>query len=105
MTVGRVQLVILVILVALAAAAPASAQVPPDPVIAEGVTIAGVAVGGMTRAEATDAVRAFFQRPVRMALGGQRLSARPYWLGARASIGAPCVPRSRRPLTVRCRCA
>jgi lipoprotein-anchoring transpeptidase ErfK/SrfK len=86
-TVGRLRLVTLVILAALVAAPPASAQDPPDPVIADGVTIAGVAVGGMTRAEASEAVGAFFRRPVRMALGGQRLSARPYWLGARARIG------------------
>jgi lipoprotein-anchoring transpeptidase ErfK/SrfK len=86
-TVGRIQLVIVVLLVALVAAAPASAQDPPDPVIADGVTVAGVDVGGMTRAEATEAVRAFFKRPVSVALGGQRLSVRPYWLGAGARIG------------------
>ncbi len=54
--------------------------------IADGVTVAGVDVGGMTRAQAKAAVRASFRRPVRVALGGQRLSARPYWLGARARI-------------------
>ena len=86
MTVGRLQLVIVVLLVALVAAAPAGAQDPPEPVIADGVTVAGVAVGGMTAAEATEAVRASFTRPVRMTFVGKRLSARPYWLGARARI-------------------
>jgi lipoprotein-anchoring transpeptidase ErfK/SrfK len=85
-TVGRLQLVIIVLLVALVAAAPAGAQDPPAPVIADGVTVARVAVAGMTAAEATEAVRASFTRPVRMSFVGKRLSARPYWLGARARV-------------------
>ena len=66
--------------------APATAQDPP-PVIAEGVTIAGVAVGGLTAAEATEEVRAFFTQRLELALGSQALSVRPYRLGARAGVG------------------
>jgi lipoprotein-anchoring transpeptidase ErfK/SrfK len=72
---------------ALVAAAPAGAQEPPEPVIADGVTIAGVAVGGLTAAEATDAVRAFFLRPVRVVLRGQTVAVRPSRLGAGARVG------------------
>jgi lipoprotein-anchoring transpeptidase ErfK/SrfK len=86
-TVGRLQLAIVAVLAALVVAAPASAQDPPsDPVIADGVTLAGVDVGGLTAAEAREAVRAFFARPVRMTFAGKRMSARPYWLGARARV-------------------
>jgi lipoprotein-anchoring transpeptidase ErfK/SrfK len=86
-TVGRLPLAIAAALAALVAAAPAGAQDPPsDPVIADGVTVAGLDVGGLTGAEAREAVRAFFARPVRMTFAGKRLSARPYWLGARARV-------------------
>ena len=37
---------------------------PPPPVIPDGVTIAGVSVGGLTADEARVAVRAFFAQPV-----------------------------------------
>ncbi|MGH3040860.1 MAG: L,D-transpeptidase family protein, partial [Gaiellaceae bacterium] len=47
---------------------------------------AGVAVGGLTAAEATEEVRAFFTQPLELALGAQTLSVRPYFLGARARI-------------------
>jgi lipoprotein-anchoring transpeptidase ErfK/SrfK len=79
----RLRLGVVAFAVALVAAAPASAQ---EPVIADGVTVAGVAVGGMTAGEATAAVQAFFGQPVVVTLGGQPLSARPYWLGARARV-------------------
>jgi hypothetical protein len=86
-SVGRLPLAIAAALAALVAAAPAGAQDPPsDPVIADGVTVAGLDVGGLTGAEAREAVRAFFARPVRMTFAGKRLSARPYWLGARARV-------------------
>jgi lipoprotein-anchoring transpeptidase ErfK/SrfK len=83
--VGRWRVLVLSALCALIWAAPATAQDPP-PVIADGVTIAGVAVGGLTEAEATEEVSAFFRQPLRLALGSQALSVRPYRLGARAGI-------------------
>jgi lipoprotein-anchoring transpeptidase ErfK/SrfK len=84
--VGRGRVLAFVLFCALTAAAPANAQVPP-PVIADGVTVSGVDVAGLTQAEATAAVRAFFARPVTLALGRVRLSVRPYRVGADARIG------------------
>ena len=72
MTVGRLRILVVALVVALVAAAPAGAQVP-EPVIADGVTVAGVDVGGMTAAEATAAVQAFFAQPV--ARGARRAAA------------------------------
>lgn len=65
---------------ALAAAAPAHAQDPPE--IAEGVTIAGVAVGGKTAQEAIVAVRSSFDRRLVYRLRGASFSASPRALGA-----------------------
>jgi lipoprotein-anchoring transpeptidase ErfK/SrfK len=80
---------LIVFALALVAAAPATAQVPPaEPVIAAGVTIGGVPVGGLTAAEAVDAVRASFLRPMRVVLRGTALEARPSRLGASARVGA-----------------
>jgi lipoprotein-anchoring transpeptidase ErfK/SrfK len=83
--VGRWRVLVLSVVCALVWVAPATAQDPP-PVIADGVTIAGVAVGGLTEAEATEKVSAFFRQPLRLALGSQALSVRPYRLGARAGL-------------------
>ena len=76
------------VLFALLASAPANAQVPPDPdpVIAANVTVAGVDVGGLTAAEATAAVQAFFARPLNLRLGTERTSVRPPRFGAQARI-------------------
>jgi lipoprotein-anchoring transpeptidase ErfK/SrfK len=88
MTVGRGRVFTLVVFCALLASAPANAQVPPDPepVIAAGVTVAGVDVGGLTAAEARAAVQAFFARPLNLRLGTERTSVRPTRFGARARI-------------------
>jgi L,D-transpeptidase catalytic domain len=77
---------VLAFLASLVGAAPALAQVPPEPVVADGVTIAGVEVGGLTGDEATAAVHAFFAQPVSMALGPQTLSVQPSRLGGRAHV-------------------
>ncbi len=71
---------------ALVAAAPAAAQVPPEPVIADGVTVSGVAVGGMTGAEAATALQAFFDQPLTLALGDATLTIPPDRFGARARV-------------------
>jgi lipoprotein-anchoring transpeptidase ErfK/SrfK len=82
---SRLRVVLVALAVALAAASPASAQ-EPEPVIADGVTVAGVDVGGMTAAEATAAVRAFYVQPLSVGLGGETLSVAPYRLGGRARV-------------------
>src|SRR5918995_4977589 len=49
---------------------PAPPPPPPDPPkIADGVTVAGVAVGGMTAEEAAAALTAFWRRPFTLTLG------------------------------------
>lgn len=80
------RLVLAASLVALVAAPPATAQVPPEPVVADGVTVAGVEVGGLTAAEATAAVQAFFSQPLGVVLGPETLSVAPSRLGGRAGI-------------------
>jgi lipoprotein-anchoring transpeptidase ErfK/SrfK len=84
--VGRLRFVLVACVVALVAAAPGHAQVPPGPVIADGVTIAGVDVGGLAAAEAREAVRASFNQLMKVSLGSGQVSVGPYWLGARAKI-------------------
>jgi hypothetical protein len=78
-------LVFLIAGLAFAAAAPASAQ---EPVIADDVTVAGVAVGGMTEEEATAAVQASFDRLLLVRLRRRELSVTPKTLGARARVYA-----------------
>ncbi len=55
--------------------------------IAGGVTIAGVEVGGLTAAEATAEVQAAFNEPVKVALGTGTLSVVPGKLGGHPRIG------------------
>jgi lipoprotein-anchoring transpeptidase ErfK/SrfK len=66
--------------------------------IAAGVTVGGVAVGGMTPADAYTAVRNVFERPLVLLVGKRRFEAAPESLGAvayalkainRASTAAP----------------
>jgi lipoprotein-anchoring transpeptidase ErfK/SrfK len=84
---GSLRTLVLAALAALVAAASAHAQVPPaDPIVAGGVTIAGVDVGGMTGDEATAAVQAFFAQPISVSLGPQTLSLQPSRLGGRAHV-------------------
>jgi lipoprotein-anchoring transpeptidase ErfK/SrfK len=61
---------------------------PPPPVVAEGVTVAGVAVGGLTAAEAKAAVRAVFARPVQLKLRGRAWATRPGRMGASVDVAA-----------------
>jgi lipoprotein-anchoring transpeptidase ErfK/SrfK len=62
--------------------------VPRPTTIAAGVTIAGdVFVGGMSPAQATEAVRAFFARPVLLRLGRTTFAVTPKQLGAAAYVG------------------
>jgi lipoprotein-anchoring transpeptidase ErfK/SrfK len=83
-------LVLLLAGLALAAAAPASAQ---EPVIPNGVTIAGVAVGGLAEEQATAAVLTFFNRSLQLRLRRRSISVKPTALGARARV-IPAVERA-----------
>src|SRR5919108_1980826 len=61
---------------------------PPPPVlIADGVTIAGIPVGGMTADKAKTIMRAFFSRPLTFTFHGRTRNVTPYWVGASAQIG------------------
>src|SRR5918992_4423750 len=79
------------ILAALVLAAPSWAQEPPPPapaapVVPEGVTIAGVAVGGMASEQATLTVQAFFNRHFLLTFRSRSWDVRPARLGARADV-------------------
>jgi lipoprotein-anchoring transpeptidase ErfK/SrfK len=79
-------------LLALLGTTPAHAQTttdPPPSVIADGVTVAGVAVGGLTADEATAALRAFFVRPFTFTFHGHTWTSGPARVGA--SVDYPTV--------------
>lgn len=91
-------------------AAPAWGQEPPPalaaPVVPEGITIAGVTVGGMTSEQATLTVQAFFNRHFILTFRARTWDVRPVRLGAKADV-APVVtqafasaPYTALPLTV-----
>ena len=62
--------------------------VPRPTTIAAGVTVGGeVLVGGLSPADATTAVKAFFARPLTLKLGKITLRATPSQLGASAYVG------------------
>jgi len=62
--------------------------VPRPTTIAAGVTVGGeVLVGGLSPAEATAEVKAFFARPLTLKLGKVRVRATPKQLGAAAFVG------------------
>src|SRR5436309_1655521 len=80
------------VLFVLLGSAPAYGQTttdPPPPVIADGVTVAGVAVGGLTADEATTAVRTFFARPFTFTFHGHTWTSGPARVGA--SVDYPAV--------------
>jgi hypothetical protein len=60
----------------------------PPPLVPDGVTIAGVAVGGVTTAEATAAVQGFFSRPFTFTFRGRRRTASPARVGGSAAVSA-----------------
>ena len=72
------------LLVTLGVAAPDAARKPV--VIAPGVTIAGVRVGGLTSEPARTRVERAFGRPLRLRYGRKRWRISPRYLGASASI-------------------
>ena len=87
MTAPRVLLVLLVpVLVALGLGVTAPAAGPSTVVIAEGVHVAGVDVGGMTSEPARERLRAQFEQPVWFAYGKRRWGIQPWKLGAGAAV-------------------
>jgi len=59
----------------------------PEPVIAAGVSIGGAPVGGLTSADAYDAVNQSFSQPLAIVVRSHRLAPQPAQLGAVARIG------------------
>ena len=111
----------LVVVLALGCAAGTGALADPGPpvdttattttsvapaVLADGVSIAGVDVGGLAPADALDAVRAAFAAPLTVVVAGHRTSATPEELGAvgyaRRAVAAAAAapPRGTIPLQV-----
>lgn len=86
---------ILLATLAVVVAAPARAADPrhADPVIAARVNVAGLPVGGKTRAEALAAVREWFARPVRFRFHGRRWAVYPNQLRA-YGLAAAAVDRA-----------
>ena len=80
----RVGIVVLFTAIAAFAAAPA-AERPAVP-IPRGVTVDGIAVGGLTSEPARMKLRLAFDRPLRFVLAGKRWSERPSRFGATAAI-------------------
>ncbi|HXV32999.1 MAG TPA: L,D-transpeptidase [Gaiellaceae bacterium] len=80
---GRAAGILGALVVMLVAAPSAWAQ---EPTVPFGVTVAGVDVGAMTEAQATEALRAFFAQPLRLAFGASTLAVPRDRLGARARI-------------------
>ena len=90
---------------ALVAAAPAFAQTPPA-TIADGVTIHTVDVGGMTAAEAKEAVHAFSSTPFTLTFRARTLQPAPWSLGVKSKVdlavsaALAAAPDTNIPLTV-----
>jgi hypothetical protein len=86
--VARRLLLPLAALAALVVAAPAGAQ---DPVVAGGVTVAGVDLSGMTSAQATAALQAFAAEPLTLKLKAQTLAVPASTLGGKARVARAVI--------------
>jgi lipoprotein-anchoring transpeptidase ErfK/SrfK len=80
----RIGTILVFVVIAAFAAAPAAEQ--PAVPIPQGVTIDGVAVGGLTAEPARTRLRNAFERPLRFAFRGERWTASPSRFGASAAI-------------------
>ena len=80
----RLLAAIFLLLVSLGVAAPDAARKPV--VIAPGVTVAGVKVGGLTSEPARARVERAFGRPLRLSFGKKRWRISPRYLGANAAV-------------------
>jgi lipoprotein-anchoring transpeptidase ErfK/SrfK len=81
------------LLVTMGVAAPDAARKPI--VIAPGVTVAGVKIGGLTSEPARTRIEKAFGRPLKLAFGQKRWRISPRYLGANAAVDA-AVARSLR---------
>ncbi|MGZ4124770.1 MAG: hypothetical protein ACXVQU_04355, partial [Actinomycetota bacterium] len=70
-------------LLAIGATAPSAAR---SPMVAPGVTVNGVRVGGLGSESARTAVQRTFDRPLRILYGSESWTVRPEGLGVRASV-------------------
>jgi len=71
----------------IAALAPVlSGDAAPPSLIARGVTVAGIPVGGMSNEQAQVALRPAFKRPVRLVYGDRRWRLRPARFGAKVTV-------------------
>jgi hypothetical protein len=86
--VARRLLLPLAALAALVVAPPAGAQ---DPVVAAGVTVAGVDLSGMTSAQATAALQAFAAEPLTLKLKAQTLAVPASTLGGKARVARAVI--------------
>lgn len=102
---------LLVVLLVLLAAQPAAAEdpapPPAEPLIAAGVTVAGLAVGGLTADAATSVLTTAFEAPLPLRIGQRVVKPKPATLGATAYIDSAvekalaAPPDTALPLTVR----
>ena len=82
----------------LAALAPVlSGDAAPPALIARGVTLAGVPVGGMSNEQAQAALRPAFAKPVRLVYGDRRWRLLPARFGARVTIAGGVANALRAP--------
>jgi hypothetical protein len=84
--VKRLLAAIFLLAVSLGVAAPDAARKPV--VIAPGVTVAGVKVGGLTSEPARTRIEKAFGRPLRLVSGSKRWRISPRYLGANAAVDA-----------------
>jgi lipoprotein-anchoring transpeptidase ErfK/SrfK len=96
-----------IVLVQPAAATRAADPPPPPLVVPEGVTVAGVVVGGLTAEAAASVIHTAFEAPLTITAGGTVLKPNPVDLGATAYIppavakALVALPNTDVPLTVR----
>jgi lipoprotein-anchoring transpeptidase ErfK/SrfK len=102
--VKRLLAAVFLLAVTLGVAAPDAARKPV--VIAPGVTVAGVKIGGLTSEPARMRIRKAFGRPLRLEFGDKRWRISPRYLGANAAVDDAVAqalrsrPRARVPLHV-----
>src|SRR5262249_34134588 len=80
------RLLLMIVVVACTARVLGGGAAPPV-LVAQGVTIAGVPVGGMSYEQAQAAVTPAFNRPVRLVLGSTRIKVSPSRFGMSVAVG------------------
>jgi lipoprotein-anchoring transpeptidase ErfK/SrfK len=80
------RLLLMIVVVACTAPVLGGGAAPPV-LVAQGVTLAGVPVGGMSYEQAEAAVAPAFNRPVRLVLGSTRLKVSPAHFGLSVAVG------------------